>query len=56
MSQTKHPRDRIFVPLIVALSIIVPIAVASLFLLPEDLKIQWGSANVRSLPFFSRGA
>jgi len=52
MTQAKHPRDRIFVPLIVALSIIVPLAVASLFLLPEDLKIQWGSANVRSLPFF----
>ena len=52
MSHAKHPRDRIFVPLIVALSIVVPLAVASLFLLPEDLKIQWGNANVRSLPFF----
>lgn len=52
MSTSNHPRDRVFVPLIVGLSVVVPIAVALLFLLPEDWKIQWGNANVRSLPFF----
>ena len=40
MSQVKHPRDRIFVPLIVALSIVVPLAVAALFLLPEEMKME----------------
>ena len=52
MSTANHPQDRVFVPLIVGLSVVVPIAVALLFLLPEDWKIQWGNANVRSLPFF----
>jgi putative membrane protein len=33
MSQATHPRDRVFVPLIVGLSVVVPIAVALLFLL-----------------------
>ena len=49
---TPHPNDRFAIPTIVALSIAVPIAVACLFLLPESWKLQWGSANVRSLPFF----
>ncbi|MFZ9776931.1 MAG: hypothetical protein ACO3CI_01180 [Schleiferiaceae bacterium] len=52
MNSANHPRDRVFVPLIVTLSVLVPVAVALLFLLPEDWKIQWGNANVRSLPFF----
>jgi putative membrane protein len=47
-----HPNDRMAIPVIVGLSIAVPIAVALLFLLPESWKLQWGSANVRSLPFF----
>tara|TARA_Y100000389_G_scaffold204824_1_gene259939 strand:- start:4006 stop:4551 length:546 start_codon:yes stop_codon:yes gene_type:complete len=47
-----HPNDRFIVPIIVALSIVVPILVASLFLLPENWKIQFGNANFRSLPFF----
>jgi hypothetical protein len=49
-----NPKDRFVIPIIVSLSIIVPIAVASLFLLPEDWKLQFGNANFRSLPFFSR--
>jgi putative membrane protein len=47
-----HPNDRVIVPIIVVLSIVVPILVASLFLLPESWKIQFGNANFRSLPFF----
>jgi putative membrane protein len=47
-----NPKDRFVIPIIVSLSIIVPIAVASLFLLPEDWKLQFGNANLRSLPFF----
>lgn len=47
-----NPKDRFVIPIIVGLSIIVPIAVASLFLLPEDWKLQFGNANFRSLPFF----
>jgi len=47
-----HPNDRFVIPVIVSLSIIVPLVVASLFLLPEDWKIQFGNANIRSLPFF----
>lgn len=45
-------KDSLWVPLIVIISIVIPIAVAGLFLLPEDWKLQIGSANVRSLPFF----
>lgn len=47
-----NPKDRFVISIIVGLSIIVPIAVASLFLLPEDWKLQFGNANFRSLPFF----
>lgn len=47
-----HLNDRVIVPIIVVLSIVVPILVASLFLLPESWKIQFGNANFRSLPFF----
>ena len=47
-----NPKDRFVIPIIVSLSIIVPIAVASLFLLPEDWKLQFGNANFRRLPFF----
>lgn len=38
--------------LIIALSIIVPLAVATLFMLPADMKIQWGEADLKSMPFF----
>jgi len=48
----KSNRDRWVIPTIVTLSIVVPLAVAALFFLPEEWKIQWGSNNVRSLPFF----
>lgn len=52
MQQTSHRNDRFMVPLIVGLSIAVPLAVAALFLMPETWKIQWGHNNFRSLPFF----
>ncbi|MCO4749267.1 MAG: DUF420 domain-containing protein [Schleiferiaceae bacterium] len=52
MQKTTHPNDRFMVPLITGLSIVVPLAVAALFLMPETWKIQWGHNNFRSLPFF----
>ncbi|NVK05275.1 MAG: DUF420 domain-containing protein [Flavobacteriia bacterium] len=45
-------QDHIWKPIIIGLSIVVPIAVAVLFLLPEDMKLNVGSADLRSLPFF----
>ncbi len=44
--------DQLWKPIIIGLSIVVPIAVAVLFTLPEDMKLNWGSANLRSMPFF----
>ncbi|KAB2813770.1 DUF420 domain-containing protein [Phaeocystidibacter luteus] len=45
-------QDQIWKPVIIALSVIVPLAVAVLFMLPEDMKLNMGSADLRSLPFF----
>ena len=45
-------KDSLFVPLIIALSIIVPIAVALLMLFPETLHIESGNMDFSSLPFF----
>ncbi|NCG15299.1 MAG: hypothetical protein GWO77_06640, partial [Bacteroidetes bacterium] len=52
MQKTTHPNVRFMVPLITGLSIVVPLAVAALLLMPETWKIQWGHNNFRSLPFF----
>ena len=45
-------KDSLFVPLIIALSIIVPIAVALLMLFPETLYIESKNIDFSSLPFF----
>ena len=45
-------QDQIWKPVIIALSVVVPLAVAVLFMLPEDMKLNLGSADLRSLPFF----
>ncbi|GGH77509.1 DUF420 domain-containing protein [Phaeocystidibacter marisrubri] len=45
-------QDQIWKPIIIGLSIVIPVAVAVLFLLPEDMKLNLGNANLRSLPFF----
>ena len=45
-------KDSLFVPLIIALSIIIPIAVALLMLFPETLHIESGNVDFSSLPFF----
>lgn len=45
-------KDSLFVPLIIALSIIIPIAVALLMLFPETLHIESGNIDFSSLPFF----
>lgn len=45
-------KDSFFVPLIIALSIIVPVAVALLMLFPETLHIESENIDFSSLPFF----
>lgn len=44
-------QDQIWKPIIIGLSVVIPIAVAVLFALPEEMKFSWGDANLRSLPF-----
>ena len=45
-------KDRFYIPLIIVLSIVIPVAVAALMLFPETLKLTFGGADLRSLPFF----
>jgi len=47
-----NQNDKFYIPLIVVLSVIVPVLVAGLMLLPDDLRISFGGADLRSLPFF----
>lgn len=49
---SKSNNDRVVVPIIIALSVIIPLAVAGMFALPDDMKLQFGNFNARSLPFF----
>lgn len=44
-------KDRVYIPLIVVLSVVVPIAVAAIMVFPEVFKVDLGS-EVRQLPFF----
>ena len=45
-------KDVFFVPLIIALSVIVPIAVAALMIFPNYLHIESNNIDFSSLPFF----
>jgi len=45
-------QDSFFVPLIIALSIIIPIVVALLMFFPDVFHIESGSVDFSSLPFF----
>ena len=45
-------QDSLFVPLIIALSVIIPIAVALLMLLPDVFHIESTTIDFSSLPFF----
>ena len=47
-----NQNDKFYIPLIVALSVIIPLAVAGLMFLPNDLRLSFGDADLRSLPFF----
>ena len=47
-----NKKDRIYIPIIVALSVIIPLAVAGLMFLPDDMRVSFGGADLRSLPFF----
>lgn len=51
-ANSKNPADKIVVPVIVALSIIIPLAVAALMIFPETLKLDLQNQHLRSLPFF----
>ena len=45
-------KDSFFVPLIITLSVIVPIAVAALMIFPDYLHIKSDNVDFSSLPFF----
>ena len=45
-------QDQFYIPIIIILSIIIPLAVAALMFMPEDWHFDYGGANLRSLPFF----
>ena len=45
-------QDQIYIPLIIILSIIIPLAVAALMFMPEEWHFKFGGADLRSLPFF----
>ena len=45
-------KDSFFIPLIISLSIIIPIAVALLMIFPDVLYIESETINFSSLPFF----
>ena len=47
-----NKKDKFYIPLIVILSIIIPIVVAALMFLPDSLRLSFGGADLRSLPFF----
>ena len=47
-----NKKESIFIPLIITLSILVPIAVALLMLFPETLHIESENFDFSSLPFF----
>ena len=45
-------QDQFYIPLIIVLSIVIPLAVAALMFLPDKWHIEFGGADLRSLPFF----
>ena len=47
-----NQKDKFYIPLIVILSVIIPIVVAALMFLPDSLRLSFGGADLRSLPFF----
>ena len=40
------------VPVIIGLSIVIPLAVAAMFAMPNEMKLEIGVVNARSFPFF----
>ena len=51
-STTSKSKDKFVVPIIIGLSVLVPLAVAFLFAMPDEMKLEIGVINTRSLPFF----
>ena len=47
-----NKKDKLYIPIIVVLSVVIPLAVAGLMFLPDDLRVSFGGADLRSLPFF----
>lgn len=52
VTNTTSNKDKFIVPVIITLSVLVPLVVAALFVLPESMKLSIGGFNTRSLPFF----
>lgn len=50
MSATINVKDRVFVPIIVVLSAVIPVAVAVLFYMPEAWREYFVNENFRGLP------
>jgi len=51
-STTSKSSDRVVVPIIIGLSILIPLAVALMFAMPDSMKLEVGFINTKSLPFF----
>jgi len=51
-STTSKNNDRIVVPIIIGLSVLIPLAVALMFAMPDSMKVEIGFINTKSLPFF----
>jgi len=48
---SKKNNDNAIVPVIIGLSVTIPVVVGLLFLLPDSMKLEIGIINTRSLPF-----
>ena len=45
-------KDSIYIPIIICLSVIIPLAVAGLMFMPDEWHLEFGGADLTSLPFF----
>ena len=45
-------KDSIYIPIIICLSVIIPLAVAGLMFMPDEWHLEFGGTDLRSLPFF----
>lgn len=45
-------KDSTYIPIIICLSVIIPLAVAGLMFMPDEWHLEFGGADLTSLPFF----